>query len=103
MADIIRGTELKFNLNIQPVGGVSMSTYDFYVVAYAQGTPQRATVNKHDCTEVDNDNYTLPVDTTALGLGLLILDVHAYVPDQDFPDDQRTEICRIETDITIIQ
>ena len=103
MADIIRGTELKFNLNIQPVGGVSMSAYDFHVIAYAQGTPQSATVNKNDCTMVDNDNYTLPVDTATLGLGLLILDVYAYVPDQDFPDDQRTEICRIETDITIIQ
>ena len=103
MADIIRGTELKFNLNIQPVGGVSMSAYDFYIMAYAQGTSQRAKVNKYDCTKVDNDNYTLPVDTAALGLGLLILDVYAYIPDQDFPDDQRTEICRIETDITIIQ
>lgn len=102
MADIIRGTEIKFNLNIQPIGGVSMSAYDFNVMAYAQGTPQRAIVNKDDCTEIDSDNYTLPVDTAPLGLGLLILDVYAYVPDQDFPDDLRTEICRIETDIIII-
>lgn len=102
MAEIIRGTEIKFNLNIQPVGGISMSAFDFYVATYAQGTPQRSIVNKSDCTKVNNDNYTLPVDTASLGLGLLILDVYAYVPDQDFPDDLRTEIYRIETDITII-
>ena len=101
MAEIIRGTEIKFNLNIQPISGISMSTFDFYVMAYAQGTPQRSVVNKFDCTKVNNDNYTLPVDTAPLGLGLLILDVYAFVPDQDFPDDLRTEICRIETDITI--
>lgn len=103
MADIIRGTELKFNLNIQPVGGVSMSAYDFHVTAYAQGTTQRVIVDKHDCTKIDDDNFTIPLDTTALGLGQLILDVYAFIPDQDFIDNHRTEICRIETDVIIIQ
>ena len=103
MAEVIRGTELKFNLNIQPVGGISMSAFDFYVRAYSKGTAQRSVVHKYDCAKVDNDNYTVPVDTALLGLGLLILDVYAFIPDQDFPDDLRTEICRIETDITLIQ
>ena len=103
MADTIRGTELKFGLNIQPIGEISMSMYDFHVVAYAKNTQQRIIVDKSDCTKTDDNNYTLPVDTTPLGLGTLVLDVYAYVPDEDFPDDLRTEICRIETDITIIQ
>ena len=103
MAEVIRGTELKFNLNIAQIGGISMSSYDFYVIAYAQSTAQRLTVLKGDCTKLDNDNYTVPVDTGALGLGLLILDVYANIPDQDFRDNARTEICRVETDITIIK
>lgn len=103
MAEVIRGTELKFNLNIQPVSGINMSAFDFYVTAYTQGTAQRSVIQKYDCTRVNNDNYTVPVDTAPLGLGLLILDVYAFIPDQDFPDDLRTEICRIETDITLIQ
>lgn len=103
MTRVIRGTELKFNLNIQPVSEISMSAFDFYVAAYSRGTAQRSVVQKHDCTKVDNDNYTVPIDTASLGLGLLILDVYAFIPDQDFPDDSRTEICRIETDITLIQ
>lgn len=99
---VIRGTEIKFNLNIQPISGISMSTFDFHVIAYAQGTRQRLTINKSDCTKVDDDNYTLPVDTAPLKQGLLILDVYAHVPDQDFIDDLRTEISRIETGIIII-
>ena len=103
MADIIRGTEIKFNLSIEPIGEISMSMYDFYVIAYAKGTQQRIIIDKSDCTEIDSDNYTLPVDTTSLGLGQLILDVYANVPDEDFSDGSRTEISRTETNITIIQ
>ena len=103
MAEVIRGTELKFILNVQPVSGISMSAFDFHVMAYAQGTSKRSVIQKYDCTKINNDNYTIPVDTATLELGSLILDVYAFIPDQDFPDDLRTEICRIETDITIIQ
>lgn len=102
MTDIIRGTELKFNLNIEPISDVSMSFFNFNVVAYCLGTPQRVKVLKSDCTEIDADNFTVPLDTAALGLGQLILDVYAFIPDQDFIDDYRTEICRIETDVIII-
>lgn len=103
MEDVIRGTEVKYNLNIQPVGGASMSTFDFQVIAYALGTAQKSVIPKRDCTKVDNNNYVVPVDTSPLGLGQLILDVHAYIPDQDFPDNLRTEIIRLETEQNIIQ
>lgn len=103
MEDVIRGTEVKYNLNIQPVGGVSMSTFDFQVMAYALGTAQKNVIPKRDCTEVDNNNYVVPVDTSPLGLGQLILDVYAYIPDQDFSDNLRTEIIRLETEQNIIQ
>lgn len=102
MAYIIRGTEIKFNFNIEPINGVSMTSYDFEVFAYCAGTTQKIQVPKGDCTEVDSDNYVLPIDTSALALGQLIIDVYAYIPDLDFPDGLRTEICRIETDIKII-
>lgn len=103
MTDIIRGTELKFNVNIEPIDNISMISYDFEAKAYCLGTKQRIAVPKSDCTAVDDDNYILPIDTTGLALGQLIVDIYAYVPDQDFPDDTRTEIVRIETDINIIE
>ena len=103
MTDVIRGTDIKFNLNILPISGISMSSYDFSVVAYAKGTNQRITIIKDSCAMEDDDNYIVPVDTTSLGLGELLLDVYAFIPDTDFDDGIRTEICRIETDITIIQ
>lgn len=102
MAEVIRGTEVKFNLNIEPIGDVHMSSYDFMVTAYCAGTSQKVVIQKSDCVKVDDDNYTLPVDTSALGTGQLMLDVRAYIPDTDFPDSTRTEIVRLETDIEVI-
>ena len=103
MTEIIRGTDLKFNLNILPMSGISMSSYDFQVVAYTKGSGQRVTIFKDSCTKEDNDNYTLPVETSSLGLGELILDVYAFIPDTDFDDKIRTEISRLETEILIVQ
>ena len=102
MADIIRGTEIKFNLNIEPMGDIHMSSYDFEARAYCRGTQQKVVIPKSDFTIVDDDNFTLPIDTNMLGLGILVVDIYAYIPDQDFPDDLRTEISRIETDINIV-
>ena len=103
MVEIIRGTDIKFNLNILPIGGISMSSYDFRVVAYVKGTNQRITIIKDSCAMEDDDNYTVPVDTTSLGLGELLLDVYAFIPDTDFNDGLRTEIVRLKTEIQIVQ
>lgn len=103
MTDIIRGTEIKFNLSIEPIGDVSMELYDFEVLAYCKDTTQKIAIPKSACTKIDSDNYTLPVDTSGLALGQLVVDIYAYIPDLDFPDGLRTEICRVETDINIIK
>lgn len=103
MTDIIRGTEVKFNLNIEPIDNISMDDYDFLIYAYCKGSAQRVEVPKSDCTEVDNDNYTIPIDTSGLSLGQMFVDIHAYVPDNEFPDGFRTEIIRIETELNVIQ
>lgn len=103
MEDIIRGTDLKFNLHIEPLDGVSMEDYDFMVQAYCGQKRRSYTVDKTDCYKEDADNYIVEINTTSLDLGRLIVDVTAYLPDDKMPDNIRTEVLRFDTNLNIIQ
>ena len=97
----IIGTEEKFNLRISPLGDLHAADYDFSVKAYSNKSANLI-IPKDECIMVDNDNFIVRVDTSALGLGQIILEVTAYIPDSDFPDGLRTEIARYTTDTLII-
>lgn len=103
MEDIIRGTDLKFNLHVEPLDGVSMEDYDFSVQAYCGQKRRSYTVDKADCYKEDADNYTVEIDTTPLDLGRLTIDVTVYLPDYKMPDSIRTEVLRFDTGLNIIQ
>lgn len=96
------GTELKLNVNIQPIGGVSMSAFDFIIEAYCN--PQRGQIiTKDDAIKVDNDNYIIVVNSEMVGTGDLKLRISATVPDGDMSDALRTEVTCIETNVRIIR
>ena len=97
----IIGTEEKFNLWLAPLGDIHASDYDFSVKAYSN-KQANLVIPKHELIMVDDDNFIVRIDTSALGLGKIILEVTAYIPDSDFPDGLRTEIARYTTDTTII-
>lgn len=96
------GTELKINVNIAPIGDVTMDDYDFMVEMYC--SPKKVvTTTKAEAIRIDNSNYVVIVDTNEVGAGELKCKVTAQVPDGDFPDALRTEVVAINTDITIVK
>lgn len=97
----IIGTEEKFNVYVAPIGNLHIIDYDFSVKAYSNSNA-RAIIPKEDVIFIDDDNFIVRIDTSELGLGQIILDITALVPDSDFPDGLRTEIARYKTDTTII-
>ena len=106
--DIIIGTELKFNMLIQPIDNMHAIDFDFSVKAYGQsktgGNPRAyILIQKDDCAQEDDDNYIVPVNTSTLSPGTLILELTAYIPDLTFIDGYRTEMIRHETDINLIR
>lgn len=104
MAKIFLGTELKLNINIEPMGEMSMSDYDFDIELICGSFKKQSIVIKKDSAKkVDDDNYIVCFDTTDLGGGNLLCRVTAYIPDGDFKDGIRTEITEINTGIEIIK
>lgn len=101
---IFLGTELKLNINIEPINGVSMDEYDFEVELICGAfKTQRKIIKKSEAIRVDADNYIICFDTTEIGIGILKCKVTAYIPDGDFKDGKRTEIIENYTGIEIIK
>lgn len=98
----ILGTELKLNIHIEPIGQTTMDDYDFQVEVYCQ-SKQIVTLKKEDTIRIDENNYVCPIDTSELGTGTIKCRITAYIPDSDFEDGVRTEICGITTGIEIVK
>lgn len=98
--DVIEGTEIKMNVSIEPIGELTMDSYDFRVSFYCSPT-KKVRLTKEDAIRIDENNYLYPLDTGKMGVGHLKLQVEAQLPDGDFPDQLRTEILQITTDINV--
>lgn len=98
--NIYIGTELKLNVNIEPISGLSMDDYDWFVEVYCS-TKRISKINKQESIRIDENNYIVLVDTEELGAGLLKCKVTAYIPDYDFPDELRTEVTFVDMGVRI--
>lgn len=99
---VYQGTELKLNIGIEPIGGLTMDEYDFSIEVYCFQN-KAIKFGKADTIRVDANNYMVLVDTSALGAGELKCKVTAQIPDGDFKDGIRTEIAYVDTNITIVR
>lgn len=98
---VFAGTEVKLNVNISPIEGMSMENYDFKVQCFTSAR-KVVTIEKVKAIKVDADNYKICVDTNGIGSGALRCRITAYLPDDDFPDKLRTEVVEVATNITIV-
>lgn len=100
---VILGTELKLNVNINSMGDVHASGYNFTVDFFCS-TKKVKSYAKEDLLPIDDDNFIALLDTTDVGAGELKCRITAYIPDEDFADDgTRTEVLDIITDYNIVK
>lgn len=98
---VFKGSDLKLNIHIEPLGGLTMDDYEWYVECYCSDeTPIKITKDK--ARRVDDSNFIITLNTQQLGIGPLQCVITAHIPDEDFDDKLRTEISRINTNINII-
>lgn len=96
------GTEIKLNINIGPLGDMTMDDYDFKVELYC--SPAKIVIKeKRGMVRSDGSNYIACIDTKEVGPGRLKGKVTAWIPDGDFDDQLRTEIDVFDTGIDILR
>lgn len=89
------GTDLKFLFNITAAGfDMDRDSYEITLVCLDRKKMHPPVVQPvaPEQVVVDGDNHYLCVNSTIFGTGLLKAVVTAHVPDEDFPDGERTEI-----------
>ena len=94
---IYQGTELKFTLDIQSEG-FSMADDDFKVVI--KNTKKSVTIPKAEMILDENENYLFTVDTGFMGTGEYWITTIAYVPDDDFDEDEELHAAKLITVIS---
>ena len=96
------GTELKLNIHIDPIDGITIDNYDYTTEVYC--TPRKnIIVPKSETIRVDDENYIVRVDTNLIGVGKIVCRVEAEIPDGDFDDGYRTEVAAITTNINVVK
>ena len=100
--EIFLGTELKLNVNIEPLGTVTMDDFDFDVEVYCNPS-KSLIIPKKDTIRIDENNYIVRIDTNIVGLGCLNSKVIAQIPDGDDDDAKRTEVVVIDSGIHLVK
>ena len=114
MQTVYIGTDIKLNINIEPIGDQHMSNYDFKVEAYCNPNKVLTILKEqaipHSYEDENNeitDNYIVIVPTSEVGPGTLKCKITAYVQDPDLvgisEDPIRTEVAVYNTDIQIVK
>lgn len=96
------GTEVKININNEPIGKQTMDDYDWAIEAYIPRGRGKVTISKEQAIRVDADNYMVVIDTSAVGVGDMYIKQTAIIPDADLADKKRTEVDVQFSGITIV-
>ncbi len=93
MANLIKGSERKFIIGMQPIDDVHLSECTIKVEIYSG---QRSVMLDESCVKyVDDDSIKVIVkkeDALALGGVIFKFRIHIGIPDADFPDNYRNQI-----------
>jgi hypothetical protein len=96
------GSEIKLNINIEPIDSITMEEYDFNVEIYCDAK-RSVVIPKSKAIRIDENNYIVRVNTTQIGAGYIKCKITAYIPDEDFDDGLRTEVSIVSTGIEILK
>jgi hypothetical protein len=96
------GSEFKAYIKLDPVGDMTMDSYDFYAEYYCNPN-RKVKVEKKDMIRKSENEYWACLNSSDLGTGTLKCDVVRCVPDADFDDGLRTDKITFDFEISILR
>lgn len=94
MSQLVKGSERKFILRMEPVDGVHLADCRLRVEAFVYAN-KVVELDSSCLKKVDEDTYKIIIrseDAKALGQVDFKFRVHIGIPDADFPDNYRDQI-----------
>ena len=95
------GVDFKLNVSMETINNKYNLTNTVWSVEVFASPTSVLTVEKKDAKKVDDNNYTVPVESSKLGAGKYYLILTVNVPDSDFPKGYRVESWQRFSGVTV--
>ena len=104
MQTVILGSDVKIEFRAELPDGMKLEDVNFSgKVINADKKDTAIDFNKSDCIALEGgESYVVMVDTTSLGVGLLMLKLTVQIPDTDYQTGYRKQVVNINPHIKII-
>lgn len=103
MAEIVfLGEDIELAVGLAPMDGVPMSEMDFEILVFTRTRNESIRKEKAECYKIDDNTYSFILQTAKVGVGTIVSVVIARIPDGRVDGGYRTAICRILSNITVI-
>lgn len=95
------GSKRKIGIGTEPIGDITLSQCDFSIELYC--SPFKPVVfQKGDAEKIDENSYSVILDSTIVGVGKLKCKLIVGIPDESFADGVRVEFVYFYTGIEIL-
>ena len=101
MDNVVLGTEVKVNVNIENIGKLTMDDYEFTCEFFCLPY-KKVVLKKEELVRVDSANYIAMFDTAPIGTGELKCKIVAQLPDADCVDGIRIEVSVESVGVAIV-
>ena len=111
MGKVISGTEIKLNIDVEPMGDYTLADYNFDVYLVGGGFKKTVLTFSKKGHEIskgltlaeDGKSCIVTFNTADIGQGAVTAQIKAYIPDVAFEDRVRTEIIELNTGIDVVK
>lgn len=100
--EVVLGSQIKIPFKVEVPHGHHAKYIGFSVTVRNFSDKDKCVkFKKKECIRLGHGEYAVPVDTEALGIGVVRLKLTLHIPDRDFPGGYRKEVVNINPRISI--
>ncbi len=103
MQNVTLGSDVKIEFTAELPDGIKLSDVDFTgKVINADATDKDLDFTKTQCIALEGgESYVVMVDTSDIGIGVLLMKLTVQIPDTDYPSGYRKQIVNINPHINV--
>jgi hypothetical protein len=96
------GSEEEVNISLDLIDGYAMADYDFTIEVYCSSLKKQI-FTKQQATRIDDNNYTVIVETIKIGVGDVKIRVVGSVPNRSYPGKYRDVVTYLDPNMRIVR
>ena len=96
------GSEEEVIISLDLIDGYAMAEYDFTIEVYCSSLKKQI-FTKQQARRIDDNNYSVIVDTNIIGVGDVKIRVVGRIPNSSYPDGYREVVTYLDPNTRIVR